>query len=169
MSESARELDDRQVIEIPLDDRDAELVPGLLESFKSFWSDTSEEPRAKYNSFIADTPIVDGVVFRPATASEPPGLWCEPPSAEAERAMLYLHGGAYVMGSADAYRGFVSQIAARAQCSAFILDYPLAPEATIPVALNLACAAADRLLAIYPGIAIVGDSAGGGPHPRNAR
>jgi hypothetical protein len=39
--------------------------------------------------------------------------------------MLYLHGGAYVIGSADAYRGFVSQIAARAQCPAFILHYPL--------------------------------------------
>ena len=45
--------------------------------------------------------------------------------------MLFLHGGAYTMGNADAYRGFVSQIAARAQCSAFILDYPLAPEASI--------------------------------------
>lgn len=26
--------------------------------------------------------------------------------------MLFLHGGAYVAGTADAYRGFVSQIAA---------------------------------------------------------
>ena len=76
--------------------------------------------------------------------------------------MLYLHGGAYTMGNADAYRGFVSQIATRAQCSAFILDYPLAPEASIPVALDLARAAVDSLLAIYPRIAIVGDSAGGG-------
>lgn len=79
-----------------------------------------------------------------------------------ERALLYFHGGAYVMGNADAYRGFVSQIAARAQCSAFILDYPLAPEASVPVALEVACAAADRLLDIYPRVAIAGDSAGGG-------
>src|SRR5262249_61519133 len=76
--------------------------------------------------------------------------------------MLFLHGGAYTMGDANAYRGFVSQIAARAQCSAFILDYPLAPEASIPVALDLARAAVDSLLAIYPRIAIVGVSAGGG-------
>src|SRR5438034_4072970 len=66
------------------------------------------------------------------------------------------------MGSAHAYRGFVSQIAARAQRSAFILDYTLAPEATIPVAIDQARAAADSLLASYPRIVIAGDSAGGG-------
>ena len=155
-------MEDRDLIEIPLDDRDAKLLPPLYEYFKSFWSDTSQEPRAHYNRFIANTPIVDGVVFRPAAASEPAGLWCEPPSANGKSAMLYLHGGAFVMGNADAYRGFVSQIAARARCSAFILDYPLAPEASIPAALDLARAAVERLIAIYPRIAIVGDSAGGG-------
>lgn len=153
---------DRDSIEIPLDDNDAKLLPSLHEYFKSFWSDTSQEPRAQYNRFIANTPIVDGVVFRPSAESEFPGLWCDPPAAEAERAILYVHGGAYVMGNANAYRGFVSQIATRSQCSAFILDYPLAPEASVPGALNLACAAVERLLAIYPRIEIVGDSAGGG-------
>ena len=144
-------MEDRELIEIPLDDRDAKLLPPLYEYFKSFWSDTSQEPCAHYNRFIGNTPVVDGVVFWPA-ASEPMGLWCEPPSADVESAMLYLHGGAYVMGNADAYRGFVSQIAARARCSAFILDYPLAPEASIPVALDLARAAVDSLLAAYPRI-----------------
>ena len=75
LSEGIREkMEDREVIEIPLDDRDAKLLPPLYEYFRSFWSDTSQEPRAKFNRFIANTPIVDGVVFRPAAASEPPGL-----------------------------------------------------------------------------------------------
>ena len=155
-------MEDRDLIEIALDDRDAKLLPPLYDYFKSFWSDTSQELRAHYNKFIANTPIADGVVFRPAAASEPTGVWCEPRSADGKSAMLYLHGGAYVMGNADAYRGFVSQIAARAECSAFILDYPLGPEATIPAAVDLARTAVDRLLAIYPRIAIAGDSAGGG-------
>lgn len=148
--------------EIPLDDRDSELLPPLHEYFKSFRSDTSQDPRAKKNSFVANTPIVDGVVFRPALSSKPLGLWCEPASADAERTMLFLHGGGYTTGSAEAYRGFVSQIAVRAQCSAFILDYPLAPEASVPVALDLACGMVEILLATYPRVAIVGDSAGGG-------
>jgi len=155
-------MEDREMIEIPLDDHDAELLPALYEYIKSFWSDPSQEPRAQFNRFIAKTPTVDGVMFRPAAASEIPGLWCEPPSTDTERALLFLHGGGYTKGNADAFRGFASQIATRARCSAFILDYPLAPEASIPVALNLACAAVDSLLAIYPRIAIVGDSAGGG-------
>ena len=153
---------DHDSIEIPLGDSDAKLLPSLYEYFKSFWSDTSEEPRAHYNRYIANTPIVDGVVFRPSAESELPGLWCEPPSADAERAILFIHGGAYVMGNADAYRGFVSQIATRLQGAVFVLEYPLAPEASVPVALNVACAAVDKLTAIYTRIAIVGESAGGG-------
>jgi epsilon-lactone hydrolase len=150
------------LIEIPLDGRDAKLLPPLYEYFKSFWSDTSEEPRAHYKKFMANAPIVDGVAFRPASASEPPGLWCEPLSAERGLALLYLQGGSYISGSADTYRGFVSQIVSRTQRSAFILDYPLAPEVSIPIALDLARTAVDNLLAKYPRIALVGDSAGGG-------
>ena len=67
------EMDDRELIEIPLDDRDAELLPAPHEYFKAFWSDTSEEPRAKYNRFMSNTPIVDGVVFRPVAGSAPWG------------------------------------------------------------------------------------------------
>lgn len=70
-------MEDRCLIEIPLDD--SELLPPLYEYFKSFWSDTRQEPRAHYNRFIANTPIADAVVFRPAAASDPPGLWCRKP------------------------------------------------------------------------------------------
>lgn len=150
------------MIEIPLDERDAELLPSLYESFKSFWSDTSEEPRAHYKKFIAAAPIVEGVAFRNVSASEPPGLWAEPASAHKDLALLYLHGGSYISGSADAYQGFISQIVSRTQYPAFILDYPLVPEVSIPIALDLARTAADSLLTKYPRIALVGDSAGGG-------
>lgn len=150
------------MIEIPLNDRDLQMLPPLHAYFKSFWSDTGPDPRSKFYRFMAKTPIIDGVLFRRAHGVEPPGLWCQPPCADAKWAILYLHGGAYTMGDANAYRGFVSQISARTQCSAFILDYPLAPEASLPVALDLACTAVEHILAIYPRIAIVGDSAGGG-------
>ena len=136
-------MENREYIDIPLDEHDAELLPSLSQSFASIWSDTSEQPRALYDKFIARTPIADGVRFRPPTSAQPPGEWCKPSSGSAQTAMLYLHGGAYVMGSAHAYRGFVSQIAARAHCSAFSLDYTLAPEATIPVAIDQARAAAE--------------------------
>src|SRR5262249_6081573 len=66
-------MEHRELIEIPLDQHDAELLPPLYAYFKSFWSDTSEEPRAKYNRFMSNTPIVDGVVFRPVAGSAPWG------------------------------------------------------------------------------------------------
>jgi acetyl esterase/lipase len=80
-----------------------------------------------------------------------------------ESAILYLHGGGYVMGSAAAYRGFASQIAARARTAVFVLDYPLAPENPFPAAYEATLAAAQWLgnLGIEQ-LALAGDSAGGG-------
>ncbi len=51
-----------------------------------------------------------------------------PQHAEPGRAILFLHGGGYVQGSAKAYRGFVSQIVSRARIPALVIDYPLAPK-----------------------------------------
>ncbi len=86
-----------------------------------------------------------------------------PKSTEPARAILYLHGGGYVVGSAQAYRGFVSQIVSRTQIPALVIDYPLAPEATLPAAPDTALKAWQWLVAQgFKQIAIVGDSAGGG-------
>jgi monoterpene epsilon-lactone hydrolase len=87
------------------------------------------------------------------------GWICVPTHAIDGQALLFLHGGAYVMGTAPAYRGFASQIASRARRRTFILDYPLAPETALPVAIELAVAAVERLHDEY---GLIGDSAGGG-------
>jgi len=91
------------------------------------------------------------------------GWWCRPQQSADDSAVLYFHGGAYVLGSAAAYRNFVGQIAARAGVAIFIADYGLAPERPFPAAVNEAAA-------IYRGLAASGlsklaiacDSAGGG-------
>jgi len=68
-----------------------------------------------------------------------------------------------VQGSAKAYRGFVSQIVSRAGIPALVIDYPLAPEATVPAAPEAAIVAWRCLAAHGFGRrAVVGDSAGGG-------
>jgi acetyl esterase/lipase len=64
--------------------------------------------------------------------------------------------------SGTCYGGLVSQIAARAQVATFALDYPLAPEAQLPDALDLAVATLARLSRDHSAVAIAGDSAGGG-------
>ena len=84
---------------------------------------------------------------------------------EAPRAVLYLHGGGYVVGSARMYRTMAAHLSRAAGAVVFCLDYRLAPEHRYPAALEDALAAFRGLVdAGYPAdrIAIAGDSAGGG-------
>tara|TARA_R110002094_G_scaffold40005_4_gene52606 strand:- start:514 stop:891 length:378 start_codon:yes stop_codon:yes gene_type:complete len=51
--------------------------------------------------------------------------------------VLYIHGGGFVFGSADAYKKFVSKITARLGIQAIIPDYALAPEHPFLLALTM--------------------------------
>jgi monoterpene epsilon-lactone hydrolase len=81
-----------------------------------------------------------------------------------DRAILYLHGGAFVTGSQRSYRGFCGRLAKRSNGTVFIADYPKLQEATFPAAPVAALAAWDHLIASgwdAHQIVIAGDSAGG--------
>jgi monoterpene epsilon-lactone hydrolase len=67
----------------------------------------------------------DNVVYEAAVVGGIPGWWCRPGDAAPDTAILYLHGGAYVAGSAHAYCHFAGQIAARAAAAVFVADYGL--------------------------------------------
>src|SRR5690242_11233005 len=47
-------------------------------------------------------------------------------------ATLWLHGGGYIMGSADAEDVIVRSIVAAVGCAAVVVDYRLAPETPYP-------------------------------------
>jgi acetyl esterase/lipase len=79
--------------------------------------------------------------------------------------LIYLHGGAYALGSARGYRGLVAHLAAAAGMTALIPDYSRAPEAQYPIALEEMVAVYSRLLedGLDPKMTVIaGDSAGGG-------
>jgi monoterpene epsilon-lactone hydrolase len=121
------------------------------------------EARPVFDELIARTPAALNVSYEAATVGGVPGWWCRPSNAIEGAAILYLHGGAYILGSAAAYRDFAGQIAARAKAAAFIADYRLAPEHRFPGAVDDAIAAYHGLSADgYSRLALVGDSAGGG-------
>jgi epsilon-lactone hydrolase len=150
-------------VTVPLAEDERRRADALRERFGRFWATASGEPRAVYDTFVSGTPLADGVAFDAVDEDGVRGWWARPTAAEARRAILFLHGGGYVQGTAAAYRGFVSQVARRAGIAALAIDYPLAPEATLPAAPNAALAAWDWL--VRQGcdrIAVVGDSAGGG-------
>jgi monoterpene epsilon-lactone hydrolase len=121
------------------------------------------EARPVFDELIARTPAALNVSYEAATVGGVPGWWCRPSNAIEGAAILYLHGGAYILGSAAAYRDFAGQIAARAIAAAFIADYRLAPAHRFPGAVDDAIAAYQGLSADgYSRLALVGDSAGGG-------
>lgn len=77
--------------------------------------------------------------------------------------LLWLHGGAYCIGSPDSHLRLVAELAARIGGSAVLPAYRLAPEHPFPAAPDDALAAYEALLAEEPGpIVLGGDSAGGG-------
>lgn len=88
-----------------------------------------------------------------------------PPNARPGRYVLYLHGGAYRVGSPATYRHFTWRVAAAAQASALVIDYRLAPEHPFPAALDDAVASYRWLLERTGDsrqLIVMGDSAGGG-------
>lgn len=87
------------------------------------------------------------------------------PAAEADdAALIYLHGGAWVVGEPDDFRPLTTQLAQLTGLPVYVPDYRLAPEYPFPAALNDCEAVYRALLAkgIAPSrIALLGDSAGG--------
>jgi epsilon-lactone hydrolase len=147
---------------IPIDDADIPAARALRVEFARFWSTERGDPRAVYDRFVAETPVAAGVDVTPATTDPAPGVWVRPTGAAPERIVLFLHGGGYGLGSTAAYVGLVSQLAVRAGVACFALEYPLAPEARLPDALDLAVASLSGLAGQYSAVAVAGDSAGGG-------
>lgn len=92
-----------------------------------------------------------------------PCEWHRPERASGA-VLLYLHGGAYLIGAPATHRGLCASIARRAGLSVCALDYRLAPEHRFPAAREDAVAAYRELLQMGyrpERIFIGGDSAGG--------
>jgi monoterpene epsilon-lactone hydrolase len=120
--------------------------------------------RVPFNAFMAQTPLAAGITFEQATVGGVPGYWCRPAENRAPTsAVLYLHGGAFVAGSAESYRGLASQLASRVGVDFFVVDYRLAPEHPFPAAVQDVQAAYQGLVDLgRQHLGIAGDSAGGG-------
>ena len=105
------------------------------------------------------------VKVEPVTANGVRAEWSSTPGATDDAALLYLHGGGYVIGSLDSHRHLVTEAGRAAGCWALALDYRLAPEHPFPAAVEDAVAGYRYLLGrgLKPDrIALAGDSAGGG-------
>lgn len=102
----------------------------------------------------------------PATSrAAPPAT--QTPSGNSSGAMLYLHGGGWMLFSIDTHDRLMREYAARAGVMVLGLDYRLSPESKFPAALEDAGAALDWMQREGPAhgidparLAVGGDSAG---------
>lgn len=91
--------------------------------------------------------------------------WVRMPEADHNKALMYLHGGAYMFGGTVlTHRDLLWRVAKVAQCPVLSVDYRLAPEQPFPAAWDDAITVYQWLLERFSAqsIAIAGDSAGGG-------
>ena len=94
-----------------------------------------------------------------------PAEWVTAPGCDPMRAVLYLHGGGYVIGSINTHRRLAYDISAASGARVLVIDYRLAPEHPFPAAIEDAATAWRWLLQqgfATSRLAIAGDSAGGG-------
>jgi len=120
--------------------------------------------RRRMEALMRIHPLPQGVTVRPENAGGVPAEWLQAEGANPERAILYIHGGAFVICSTATHRPLVARLAQVSLTPALSLDYRLAPEHPFPAALE-DCLSAYRWLLEngYSPRSIVfgGDSAGG--------
>lgn len=123
------------------------------------------DQRAAMENLTAMAPAPDGVTCTPCDAGGRPAEWVAAAGGRDDRALLYLHGGGYCIGSINSHRLLAADLARAAGVRVLVLDYRLAPEHPFPAAVDDAVAAYRFLLDAgfdRRRLAIAGDSAGGG-------
>lgn len=124
-----------------------------------------EQARTEFEEVGKMFPLADDVQCESVQADGVPAEWVTVPGASEERAILYLHGGGYAIGSLDTHRDLVSRLSRAASARALSVGYRLAPEHPHPAAVEDSTAAYRWLLSegVDPARTVIaGDSAGGG-------
>lgn len=103
-----------------------------------------------------------------ANGLEVPGEWTLPEGYDPDRRILFLHGGAFIVGSPVSHRPITDNIARRTGCAVFAPDYRLGPERSRMEGIRDCRAAYDWIMENGPDglgnadkVAVMGDSAGG--------
>ncbi|MEV0948202.1 alpha/beta hydrolase [Rhodococcus sp. NPDC049939] len=107
---------------------------------------------------------VRGTQRRPIRLPHCHAEWIRPPGEVADRAILYLHGGAFLCCGINSHRQMVSRIAAASQASTLNVAYRMIPQNPIRAAVEDGVDGYKWLLSqgyTADRIVIAGDSAGG--------
>ncbi|MDV7217280.1 alpha/beta hydrolase [Streptomyces prunicolor] len=123
------------------------------------------QQRALFHEMMTSIPLPPDVKTTEGELGGVPVVTVETPTTDPASVLLYLHGGAYVIGSAADAAGLAAEVSRRTGARAVCVDYRLAPEHPFPAAVDDALAVYRALLddgIPSSAIAFVGESAGGG-------
>ncbi len=124
-----------------------------------------EELRARRGVLTGPPVLPPGTHAEPVRAGGVPAEWVAVSGAAEDRAVLYLHGSAFITGSAETHREIGARISAASGARVLVLEYRLAPEHPFPAAVHDVLAACRWLATAgipFANLALAGDSAGGG-------
>jgi monoterpene epsilon-lactone hydrolase len=121
--------------------------------FERFSRVSREASQRKFPKLAFRDHAIDGLAIESVCAVEKPA-----------RVILYLHGGAFFMGSPASYRNRIMRLSYRCDAEVFVPAYRLAPENPFPAALDDSLAAWSfvKTLRRDAPLFVAGDSAGGG-------
>ena len=131
--------------------------------FDASTSITKQRSSIELQSKLCIMPIK--VSVQPTSIGNMYAEWIKPAHTSMDRAILYLHGGGYTMGSCNTHRALAARLSAASESPVLLIEYRLAPENPFPAALEDAINAYHDLLNQKIGskkIILAGDSAGGG-------
>lgn len=137
-------------------------IIAMLRANELSLADDPVEARPQFEAMFGDLPMPEGVRVEPGEVGGIAGLWLEPDDAADGPVALYLHGGGYVIGSANAYKAIAGGLSAASGLRMFLPDYRLAPEHGYPAAPDDVLSSYAALTAGGAQVVVAGDSAGGG-------
>jgi epsilon-lactone hydrolase len=127
---------------------------------------TVDEARATFTPAGIPHPVPDDVRVTEVSADGVPAHWLDAPGADADRVLLFLHGGGYELGSLRSDGELAARLGRAGGMRVLFPEYRLAPEHPFPAAIDDVRSVwrwlrADQQVPARA-VAVAGDSAGGG-------
>jgi epsilon-lactone hydrolase len=123
------------------------------------------ERRQRLDEVGSVWPVADDIKLSAIDLDGIPGEWSIAPGSDANRVLMFFHGGGYCSGSIASHRRMVTEAGRYAGARTLAVGYRLAPEHPFPAAFDDALVAwrfLRRQGIAAARIAVGGDSAGGG-------
>jgi len=143
-------------------------IQGFIARTNEFYPDSANTAGVAENRLLYDrmcaafrAPPPAGVTVQDRPLGGVPGRRYHPPGPARAAALLYLHGGGFVLGGLDSHHDVCADLCAGAGLEVWSVDYRLAPEHVYPAALDDAEASYRALSHGGRPVVVGGDSAGG--------